>query len=128
MNIEGNESFTHTEKFKKWANPSRARDSRIAILAFPDRYPLYIDLLHLFVSPQNYFMLCVTNGRVKRRSVKVIRAPQDRLKKTTTTGNPGSRPLITQQSTKYLFQLRKKNKMKFSAKFFSLPPILRRAE
>ena len=85
MNIEVNESFTHTEKFKKWAISSRARDSHIAILAYSDRYPPYIDLLHLFVSPQNYFMLCVTNGRLKRRSQKVIRAPQDRQPKAVAT-------------------------------------------
>ena len=30
--MEGNDSFTHTEKFKKRQNPSRARDSHIAII------------------------------------------------------------------------------------------------
>ena len=92
---------------------SGARDSHIAILAYPDKNPPYIDLLHPFVSPQNYFMLCVTNERLKRRSENVLRAPQDRLKKQGTQAVATSHNITINNKLNlhyllYLFQLRRK--------------------
>ena len=79
--MEGNDSLTHTEKFKKRQNPSRARDSHIAILAYTNGCPPYIDLLHLFVSTSKFMLIRITNVILKRRSENVIRAPKERLKK-----------------------------------------------
>ena len=123
MNLEVNESFTHTEKFK---NEQFLAVHEIRILQFSlfsDRYPPYIDLLHLFVSPQNYFRLCVANGRLKRRSEKVIRAPQDRQPKAVAT--PHNITISNKLNLHYLlhlFQLRRKKLNQIECKsFFSTP-------
>ena len=131
--MEGNDSITHTEKFKKWENPSRARDSHIAILAYPDKNQPYIDFLRPFVSPQNYFMLCVTNERLKRRSENVLRAPQDRLKKqgtqaVATSHNRTINNKLNLHYLLYLFQLRRKKKSNLVQNVFLYSQILRRAE
>ena len=49
--MEGNYSFTHTEKFKKRQNPSRARESHIAIIPI-DVHHISICYTFLF-PPQN---------------------------------------------------------------------------
>ena len=128
--------MTHlpTPKYKKWAISSCARDSHIAILAYSDRNPPYIDLLHLCFSSKLFHVLRYkwkTEEKVRERytcSTGQVEKKKQGTQAVATSHNITINNKLNLHYLQNLFQLKRKKKSNLVQNVFLYSQILRRAE